>query len=60
MALDAGGGGGRGGRGGNAASEPEGDSLATSLQKAGLKLEARRLPLTILVVDRMDKTPTEN
>jgi len=60
MAIDAGGGGGRGGRGGNAASEPEGDSLATSLQKAGLKLEARRLPLTILVVDRMDKTPTEN
>jgi uncharacterized protein (TIGR03435 family) len=30
------------------------------VQKAGLKLEPRRLPLTLLVVDRLDKTPTEN
>jgi uncharacterized protein (TIGR03435 family) len=43
-----------------AATEPGGDSVFASVQKAGLKLEPRRLPLTLLVVDRLDKTPTEN
>ena len=43
-----------------AATDPGGDSVFGSVQKAGLKLEPRRLPLTLLVVDRLDKTPTEN
>jgi uncharacterized protein (TIGR03435 family) len=60
LALDAGGGGGGRRGGGNAAVEPEGDSVFTSVAKAGLKLEPRRLPVTLLVVDHMDKTPTEN
>jgi uncharacterized protein (TIGR03435 family) len=37
-----------------------GDSLANALQKAGLKLESRRAPLDVLVIDSMRKTPTEN
>ena len=44
----------------DAATDPGGASVFASVQKVGLKLEPRRLPLTILVVDRMDKTPTEN
>ena len=42
------------------ATDPGGDSVFASLQKVGLKLEPRRLPLILLVVDRLDKTPTEN
>jgi uncharacterized protein (TIGR03435 family) len=42
------------------AADPGGDSVFGSVLKAGLKLEPRRLPLTLLVVDHLDKTPTEN
>lgn len=42
------------------AADPGGDSVFGSVQKAGLKLEPRRLPLTLLVVDHLDKTPTGN
>jgi len=42
------------------ASDPGGDSVFKSVEKFGLKLDPRRLPLTLLVVDRMDRTPTEN
>jgi uncharacterized protein (TIGR03435 family) len=52
-------GGGRRGPDG-AVAEPGGDSVFSSVQKVGLKLEPRRLPLTFLVVDHLDKTPTEN
>lgn len=44
----------------DAASEPGGDSVSASLQRVGLKLDPRRLPITLLVVDHMDKSPTEN
>jgi len=54
MAVDA------GRRGADGATVPEGDSVFTSVEKVGLKLEPRRLPVTLLVVDRMDKVPTEN
>jgi uncharacterized protein (TIGR03435 family) len=37
-----------------------GDSLTGSLQKLGLKFESRKTPLEVLVVDRIDKAPTEN
>jgi len=36
------------------------DSLSTSLRKAGLSLEARREQLEVLVIDQIQKTPTEN
>jgi uncharacterized protein (TIGR03435 family) len=44
----------------DAATDPGSDSVFTSMRKVGLKLEPRRLPLTILVVDHLEKTPTEN
>jgi uncharacterized protein (TIGR03435 family) len=37
-----------------------GVSLFTSIQKYGLKLEPRKVPGRMIVVDRIEKTPTEN
>jgi uncharacterized protein (TIGR03435 family) len=35
--------------------------LITALQeKLGLKLESKKAPIEILVIDHMEKTPTEN
>lgn len=42
------------------ASEPSGSSIFTSVQKMGLKLDARKAPIAFLVIDHYDKTPTEN
>jgi uncharacterized protein (TIGR03435 family) len=42
------------------ASEPAGSSIFTSMQQMGLKLEPRKAPMTIIVVDHLEKTPTEN
>ena len=39
---------------------PPGQSIYESLDKLGLKLESRRVPVEIIVVDSADKTPTEN
>jgi uncharacterized protein (TIGR03435 family) len=36
------------------------DSISDSLRKVGLSLESRRAPLEYLVVDHIEKTPTEN
>jgi len=35
-------------------------SLFDSLQKVGLKLDARKAPLDVLVIDEIRKTPTDN
>jgi len=41
--------------------EPDGPSLADALRdQLGLKLETRRAPLEIIVVDHVEKVPTEN
>ena len=40
-------------------SEPTG-SIHTSLQNLGLKLEPRKSPMTLIVVDKVEKTPTDN
>lgn len=37
-----------------------GDSLLTALEKVGLKLERRKAPLEVLVIDNISKMPTEN
>jgi uncharacterized protein (TIGR03435 family) len=37
-----------------------GDSLGTALQTVGLKMESRKAPLPVLVVDKMEKAPTDN
>jgi uncharacterized protein (TIGR03435 family) len=38
----------------------QGTSIMTSLQSLGLKLEARKAPIEVFVVDRIERTPTEN
>jgi uncharacterized protein (TIGR03435 family) len=46
--------------GADAASDPSGVSLRASLQKLGLRLEGRKMPVDVLVVDDALKVPTEN
>jgi uncharacterized protein (TIGR03435 family) len=53
------------GRGGDAggtgdASDPSGYSIFASVQKLGLKLDKQKLPLEFIVVDHMEKVPTDN
>ena len=43
----------------DAASSP-GSSLFTAVQQLGLRLDARKAPVEMIVVDRLEKTPTEN
>jgi uncharacterized protein (TIGR03435 family) len=42
------------------ASDPSGSSIFMSLQQMGLKLEARKAPLALIVIDHLEKSPTEN
>jgi len=42
------------------ASDPGGASLLTAIQDLGLKLEQRKAVVEQLIVDHMEKTPTEN
>jgi uncharacterized protein (TIGR03435 family) len=48
-----------GGKGGEA-SDPSGSSIFQSVQQMGLKLEPRKAPFPQIVVDHLEKTPTEN
>jgi uncharacterized protein (TIGR03435 family) len=46
---------------GNLASDPSGNStIFKTLEKLGLKLERTKAPVEILVVDHLEKSPTEN
>jgi len=42
------------------AESASGDSLFTSVEKLGLKLDSRKAPMEVLVIDHAEKTPTEN
>ena len=44
----------------DAASDPTGSSLFTSVQQLGLKLDPRKLPYDYIVIDHAEKAPTEN
>jgi len=44
----------------DAVSDPAGVSLTSSLARLGLKLETRKAPIEVIVVDHADKVPTEN
>lgn len=44
----------------DAASTPAGSSVFSSVQQMGLKLEARKAPIETIVVDHVEKAPTEN
>jgi uncharacterized protein (TIGR03435 family) len=45
--------------GADSASEP-GSSIVNSVEQLGLKLQARKMPLDMIVIDRIEKLPTEN
>jgi uncharacterized protein (TIGR03435 family) len=42
------------------AMEASGDSLHTALAKLGLKLEPKKAPLNVVIVEASDKAPSEN
>jgi len=42
------------------AADPAGSTIFTSIQQMGLKLEARKAPMVVIVVDHLEKSPTEN
>ena len=42
------------------ASDPSGSSMFKAVQQLGLKLDARKAPVEVIVVDHLEKTPTEN
>jgi uncharacterized protein (TIGR03435 family) len=63
IALPGGGGGGGGGGStspADAASTPSGTSVLGAVQQLGLKLEPRKSPVETIVVDHLEKSPTEN
>jgi uncharacterized protein (TIGR03435 family) len=43
-----------------ALSGSSGDSLLNALDRLGLKLENRKAPLEVLVIDHIEKAPTDN
>lgn len=53
-----------GGRGGapssDTASDPSGAAIFASVQKLGLKLDGRKAPIESIVIDHVEKLPTEN
>jgi uncharacterized protein (TIGR03435 family) len=42
------------------AANPSGDSVFKAVQDLGLKLEGRKAPIEILVIDHVEKSPTDN
>jgi len=44
----------------DAASDPSGGTVFASVQQLGLKLEPRKSPIDLIVVDHLEKAPTEN
>jgi uncharacterized protein (TIGR03435 family) len=42
------------------ASDPSGGAIFSAIQKLGLKLDARKAPVETIVVDHLEKAPTEN
>jgi uncharacterized protein (TIGR03435 family) len=49
-----------GGKPSGEASDPSGSSIFSSMQQMGLKLDARKAPLPVIVIDHVEKFPTEN
>jgi uncharacterized protein (TIGR03435 family) len=48
------------GRPADAASDPSGLSIFASVQQLGLKLDPRKAPLEFIVIDHLEKAPSEN
>jgi uncharacterized protein (TIGR03435 family) len=49
-----------GSRPADTASDPSGSTLFSTVQQMGLKLEPRKAPIEMIVVDHVEKSPTEN
>ena len=43
-----------------AAPDPSGSTMFAAVQDLGLKLESKKSPLDTIVIDRLEKLPTEN
>ena len=48
------------GRPADAASDPSGSSIFAAVQQLGLKLDSQKQPMERLVVDHLERMPTEN
>jgi uncharacterized protein (TIGR03435 family) len=48
------------GLGGVAASDPSGSSIFRAVQQLGLKLDARKVPTDMIIIDHIEKDPTED
>ena len=44
----------------DSASDPSGSSIFASIQHMGLKLDPRKGPVEVIIIDHYEKTPTEN
>jgi uncharacterized protein (TIGR03435 family) len=44
----------------DSALDPSGSSIFTAVQRLGLKLERRKMPFDFLVIDHVERVPTEN
>jgi len=44
----------------DSASDPSGSSIFSTIQQLGLKLDSRKAPVEMIVVDHLEKAPTEN
>ncbi|HEX5107895.1 MAG TPA: TIGR03435 family protein [Vicinamibacterales bacterium] len=44
----------------NGASDPGGSSILQAVERLGLKLESKRAPVDVVVVDKIEKNPTAN
>jgi uncharacterized protein (TIGR03435 family) len=48
------------GGGEHPAAEGTAGSMYDAVQRYGLKLDARKAPMEVLIIDHIEKTPTEN
>ena len=58
--IPGGGPGGEPGKAPDAAADPSGSSIFSTIQQFGLRLDSRKAPVEMIVIDHLEKAPTEN